>query len=130
MHVLVSCRACGGFVPAPRHACPHCDAPVEHAPARFARLARVLALAAGGGALMLTLMACYGLPPCDKDEDGDRACSAGGRGPRDCNDQDPTIHPFADDPEGDGIDQNCDGVDGVKSAPAPAPGGASDAAPP
>jgi len=31
----------------------------------------------------------------------------------DCDDDDPSIHPGADDEEGDGIDQNCDGVDGV-----------------
>lgn len=30
----------------------------------------------------------------------------------DCGPQDPTIHPQADDPPGDGIDQNCDGMDG------------------
>lgn len=31
---------------------------------------------------------------------------------RDCNDNDELINPNADDPEGDGIDTNCDGVDG------------------
>lgn len=31
----------------------------------------------------------------------------------DCQPADPSIHPAADDPYGDGIDQNCDGADGV-----------------
>jgi hypothetical protein len=30
-----------------------------------------------------------------------------------CNDNDAAVNPLADDPEGDGIDQNCDGVDGI-----------------
>lgn len=32
---------------------------------------------------------------------------------RDCNDADASIHPSAGDSAGDGIDQNCDGVDGM-----------------
>lgn len=32
----------------------------------------------------------------------------------DCDDDDPDIHPHAEDPFGDGIDQNCDGVDGTR----------------
>ncbi len=33
--------------------------------------------------------------------------------PGDCDDQDPSIHPGADDPADDGIDQDCNGVDTV-----------------
>ena len=85
---------------------------------RGARVARRLARAVGGGALLMTLMACYGGPPkCEPgtDQDGDHAC-ARGVGALDCNDRDPAIRPLAADPEGDGIDQNCDGVDGLKPA--------------
>ena len=37
--------------------------------------------------------------------------------PPDCDDEDPSVYPGAEDPEGDGIDQNCDGVDGVALRP-------------
>ena len=51
--------------------------------------------------------ALYGAEMVDMDED----CYPPGE--EDCDDEDPTIHIGADDPEGDGIDQNCDGVDGI-----------------
>ena len=38
----------------------------------------------------------------------------------DCDDNDPHRYPGAPDPVGDGIDQNCDGGDGIVPAPAPA----------
>ena len=45
----------------------------------------------------------------DADDDGYSIDGASA----DCDDNDATIYPGADDPEGDGIDQNCDGIDGV-----------------
>jgi hypothetical protein len=115
---LSSCRACGGLVPPARTACPHCDAPF--APRRFAAITRALVTAAGGGALAMSLMACYGgpmhqMPPASaptacEDYDGDGACT-----PADCNDQNLAIYPGALDYADDGVDQDCDGVDGVRS---------------
>ena len=45
------------------------------------------------------------------DADGDGFSLGSG----DCDEADPSVHPGADDPVGDGIDQNCDGVDGNAS---------------
>ena len=46
----------------------------------------------------------------DQDGDGFISMRLGGR---DCNDHEPQMHPDAADPGGDGIDQNCDGPDGI-----------------
>ena len=47
-----------------------------------------------------------------KDWDGDGYEKTIIYGGEDCRDSDPAINPSADDPLGDGIDSNCDGVDG------------------
>lgn len=112
--MMHACSACPGLVPARASRCPNCGA---HASRPSAGMRAITALF-GGGAIAMTLMACYGLPPCDASEDTDKDgvfpgyCYAGD--PRiDCDDSDATIHPCAADPEGDGIDQNCDGSDGL-----------------
>lgn len=43
---------------------------------------------------------------CRSDTDQDGHCA-----PEDCDDTDPAVHPAAEDPCGDGIDANCDGLD-------------------
>jgi hypothetical protein len=54
----------------------------------------------------------------DFDGDGYSPVLGGG----DCNDFDRGIHPFTRDPPGDGVDQDCDGVDGWTAEPVdPAP---------
>ena len=65
--------------------------------------------------LPVALLALISLSSCqeatslyDLDEDGSLDAD-------DCAPSDPLIHPAADDPYGDGIDQNCDGTDGDAS---------------
>ena len=70
-----------------------------------------------GGLLAMTLSACYGggidepfNPNCvdeTLDSDGDGYC-----GSFDCNEADFSVNDGAFDELGDGIDTNCDGVDG------------------
>lgn len=119
------CSHCEGFVPAQTNECPHCDAKLSvEAPAPPERLfgkwgmGKKLTAAASAGAMMFTMMACYGMPPCqmeDKDKDGVGVCvdqSNWSRTQQDCDDTNAEIYPGAQDPAGDGVDQNCDGVDG------------------
>ena len=61
---------------------------------------------------------------CDLDHDGHLACG----GP-DCEDDDPNVHPDAEDPDADGTDQDCDGHDGPVPDMA-IPDAGPDAAPP
>lgn len=112
MNQLGTCTNCEGYVPTGATTCPHCDA--------GSSLTKRLLTLAGGGAMAVTLMACYGMAPQYRhhgppeptttscDTDGDGLCA-----PEDCNDNDPGIHPGADDPDGDGIDQDCNGRDGA-----------------
>lgn len=124
------CSHCEGFVPAQAIECPHCDAtlPAAIEEPKVERLfgrwgwGKKVAAAASAGAVMFTMMACYGMPPCqmeDKDKDGFGVCVGGGYagGQQDCDDNNADIHPGAKDTEGDGIDQNCDNADGDVSSP-------------
>ena len=114
---FLSCSSCAGFVPPTASFCPHCSAKVE---GLLPLLSRTALAVVGGSAVSMTLMACYGLPPCedtgiDADDDGFVTAQGASCGcfELDCNDEDASIHPGADDPVGDGVDQNCYGEDGV-----------------
>lgn len=69
MSTLSQCRGCHGFVPPAHATCLHCGAalPRRRFPAGRAFLQLLLGLA-GAGAASLTLMACYGLPPCEPED--------------------------------------------------------------
>ena len=56
--MLDTCSSCSGFVPSSATRCPNCDASFT---AR--RAAKRLLQIAGGGAIAMTLMACYGGAP-------------------------------------------------------------------
>ncbi len=117
------CPACRAFVPA--SICPECDRPLPlgERPGRGPRLRALVNVVASASAVV-TLAACYGAPVvepppdfrfCDDpstDFDGDMYC-----GEYDCDESDPERHAEAFDPEGDGLDQNCDGADGYFSGP-------------
>lgn len=125
-----TCSFCGGFAPVRATSCPNCDKALSTAaPGPVARvMASILAVAASG-ATAVTLMACYGMPMCEthEDKDGDGVASCEDYDASDCNDDDATIHPGADDPLGDNIDQNCDGQDGVASGTGGANAGGANA---
>lgn len=112
MSNLNVCTFCSGFLPRVTQACPHCGAVAPSSGIngwRGSATVRGLVAVATGGAVAVTLMACYGAPPGgpDIDSDGDGFDELS-----DCNDNDSSVHPEAPDPTGDGIDQNCDGIDG------------------
>lgn len=96
---LARCPRCDAFVPRGRASCVHCRSRV---PAWLVKGAALL----GGGALTVTLSACYGAPcaggrchepahpepaRCDGiDADGDGRCAD-----TDCDDADPSVHECA-----------------------------------
>ena len=115
---LFNCSQCSGFVPPLVSICPNCSARVGTIGGTLGRAALAVV---GGGAMSMTLMACYGLPPCEitGDLDGDGYGTGSKTGGEncfeerlDCNEEDATINPSAEDLTVDGIDQNCDGTDG------------------
>jgi hypothetical protein len=132
-----TCPSCGGLSPGGPTVCLHCDAPLR-AP-RFGQVARALGRAVLGTGALVTLMACYGMmmrrgdqmARCGGDGDRDEVCAD-----QDCDDTRPDVYPGAADPDLDGIDQNCDGVDGwrdpatVAADPPPAAAADPSAAPP
>lgn len=77
--VLTTCSSCSGFLPASAASCPHCGAaavrPGSRAGVDKGVVGGIVALAAGG-ATAVTLMACYGLPPCESTQ----TCGTGGTG--------------------------------------------------
>jgi hypothetical protein len=67
MRALPSCSSCSGFLGANSTVCPHCGAATsnEAADTTRSRVVRGVVAAATGGAVALTLMACYGPGPVD-----------------------------------------------------------------
>jgi RHS repeat-associated protein len=63
----------------------------------------------------VSLLVSLGLPPGDRDQDGDGFTPGQG----DCDDTAAAIHPGAADEPGDGIDQDCNGADAVAGDDAP-----------
>lgn len=57
---MLRCTRCEGFIPAAVTACPNCTKFVPRGSAGRGFLAVL-----GAGAAAITLMACYGMPPCD-----------------------------------------------------------------
>lgn len=63
MSLLLSCSSCSGLIPGSGR-CPNCGAAQARGSALRLMVRSVLALA-GAGVAAITLMACYGMPPCD-----------------------------------------------------------------
>jgi hypothetical protein len=68
MSELSGCPSCQGFNPPSAAACLHCGHSLEFRPVPSRRSAVGWWALAGAGVAALTLMACYGAPPCDHND--------------------------------------------------------------
>ena len=111
---LTTCTSCGQHFFHTEAACPHCKTPLP----RFnSRIPSAVALMMGlgmtgcGDKLQPETVALYGAEYVDTgawtDEDGDGFYAEGD----DCDDEDDSIHPYAEEIADDGVDQNCNGED-------------------
>jgi hypothetical protein len=101
MSSLSSCQKCRGFVPPASAECVHCGAPMlESAPSGNAMLKGLFCLA-GASVAAITLMACYGMPPCDT------PAPDGGTDPYHCYDIEPCSTTL---PDGGSESVTCDGM--------------------
>lgn len=105
---MIRCSECSCFIPVRAKACPECDLAVSP----LWTAVKGIAMLGASAATAMTLMACYGSPYDEPfecyDGDSDGYCPSMG----DCDDTDFEVRPGAIDTLGDGVDQNCDGVDG------------------
>ena len=77
--MLGSCSSCSGFLPPSAARCPHCghaEAPASARAGLDRGVVGSLVALATGGAAAVTLMACYGLPPCENTQ----SCGTGAGG--------------------------------------------------
>ncbi|MCY1076080.1 hypothetical protein [Archangium lansingense] len=65
MSAFAVCQKCRGFVPPASAGCVHCGAPMVELEPRGGVMLKGLFGLASAGVAAITLMACYGMPPCD-----------------------------------------------------------------
>lgn len=98
---MKTCETCQSPVPESLASCPHCRASVGAALVRPAFAALLLGLAACSDDN--NDQALYGVAMVDADEDGYFEGE-------DCDDEDPAVHPGAEEVPDNGIDDDCDGT--------------------